>query len=100
MIKRMIGTLQVAVLTLTAGYALAAQQVVMDIKGMTCELCPIAIKKSLERVKGVKEIKVSFDEKKARLTVDDAVTDKALEEAVQKAGEQYKGKVIERKQAR
>jgi len=28
------------------------------------------------------------------------VTDKALEEAVRKAGEQYKGKVVERKQER
>lgn len=99
MIKRMIGTVLVAVLLLTAGYALAAQQVVMDIKGMTCDLCPVAIKKSLEKVAGVKSVKVSFEDKKARLTVDDAVTDKTLEEAVRKAGA-YTGKVIERKQER
>ncbi len=97
MIKKVIGTMMVAVLLLTAGYALAAQQVVMDIKGMTCELCPLAIKKSLEKVAGVKSVKVSFEDKKARLTVDDPVTDKALEQAVQKAGP-YTGKVIERKQ--
>ena len=95
MLKRMIGTAAFSLLLLTALFALAAQQVVMDIKGMTCELCPIAIKKSLEKVNGVKEIKVSFEEKKARLTVDDAVTDKALEEAVRRAG--YQGKVIERR---
>ncbi len=99
MIKRVIGTMLVAVLLLTAGFALAAQQVVMDIKGMTCDLCPIAIKKSLERVTGIKSVKVSFEDKKAWLIVDDAVTDKTLEEAVRKAGE-YTGKVIERKQER
>ncbi|MDA8430069.1 MAG: heavy metal-associated domain-containing protein [Geobacteraceae bacterium] len=100
MTKRVIGTVLVVVLLLTAGYALAAQQVVMDIKGMTCELCSLALKKSLEKVTGVKSVKVSFDDKKARLTVDDTVTDKALEEAVRKASEQYKGIVVERKQER
>lgn len=97
--KRVIGTILVTILLLTAGYALAAQQVVMEIKGMTCDLCQIAIKKSLEKVAGVKSVKVTFEDKKARLYVDDAVTDKALEEAVLKAGA-YTGKVIERKQQR
>lgn len=97
--KRVIGTILVTILLLTAGYTLAAQQVVMDIKGMTCDLCPIAIKKSLEKISGVKGVKVTFEDKKARLAVDDAVTDRTLEEAVQKAGA-YTGKVIERKQER
>lgn len=94
--KRAIGTVLVAALLLTAGYALAAQSVVMDIQGMTSELCPIAIKKSLKEVKGVKKVMVSLKDKKAQLFVDKAVTDKTLEEAVRKAGEQYKGKVVER----
>ena len=97
--NRMIVTVAFSVLLLTVGYALAAQQVVMDIKGMTCEVCPVAIKKSLEKVAGVKSVKVSFEDKKARLTVDDTVTDKTLEEAVQKIG-QYKGTVVERKPER
>lgn len=97
--KKVIGAMLIAFLFLTAGYALAAQQVVMEIQGMTCDLCPLAIKKSLEKVKGVNKVKVSFEEKKARLAVDDAVTDKTLEEAVRKAGA-YTGKVIERKPER
>lgn len=96
MIKRVIGTMLVTILLLTAGYALAAQQVMMDIKGMTCDLCTIAIKKSLEKVAGVKSVNVSFEEKKARISVDDAVSDKTLEEAVRMAGA-YTGKVVERK---
>lgn len=94
MMKRLITMAVCSLVLLMAGYALAAQQVVMDIQGMTCDLCPIAIKKSLKEVKGVRDIKVSFEEKKAWLTVDDTVTDKTLEEAVRKVGEQYKGKVV------
>ncbi|TSK09162.1 MAG: heavy-metal-associated domain-containing protein [Geobacter sp.] len=99
MMKKVIGTMLVALLFLTAGNALAVQQVMMDIQGMTCDLCSLAIKKSLGKVAGVKSVKVSFEDKKARLAVDDAVTDKTLEEAVRKAGA-YTGKVIERKQER
>ena len=99
MMKRLIWTAVLSLVLLTAGYVLAAQQVVMDIQGMTCDLCSIAIKKSLKEVKGVRDVRVSFEDKKARLTVDDAVTDKTLEEAVRKAGA-YTGKVIERKQER
>lgn len=97
MAKRLIPVMLAVLLLIPAMHALAAEQaVVMEIKGMTCDLCPIAIKKSLKKVKGVKDVKVSFEEKKARLTVEDTVTDKELEEAVKKAGE-YTGKVIERK---
>ncbi len=73
------------------------QQVVMAIEGMTCELCAVAVKKSLGEVKGVKTVKVSFEEKKAWLTTDASVADEMLAEAVQKAGA-YTGTVIEKKQ--
>ena len=83
-------------LLLTAVNVIAAdQKVIMDIKGMTCALWPIAIKKSLAGINGVKDTKVSYKEKKAWLTVEESVTDAMLVEALQKAGP-YKGKVIER----
>lgn len=40
------------------------QTVVMEIKGMTCEVCTVAVKKALADVPGVKSVKVSFDEKR------------------------------------
>ncbi len=43
----------------------------------------------------MKEVKVSFAEKKAWLTVDEKVADKALEEAVAKPGS-YTGRVVAR----
>ncbi len=80
----------------TAVAAGTDQNIVMEIKGMTCEVCTIAIKKSLTDVQGVKSVKVSFDEKKAWLVVDKSVTDSMLTDAVRKAGE-YEGTVIDRK---
>lgn len=78
-------------------YAEASDRtVVMKIEGMTCELCPLAIKKSLEGVQGVKSVKVSFDEKKAWVVADKSVMDEALTNAVRTAGP-YRGTVIERK---
>jgi copper chaperone CopZ len=52
------------------------------------------VKRSLSGVEGVKEVDVSFKEKKAWLTVDESVTDKAMEQAVEKSG--FTGKVISR----
>ncbi len=85
----------VPILILVAGYSAAAEQkVVMEIEGMTCSLCTLAVKKSLSGTRGVEDVKTSYQEKKAWLTADDSVTDSTLAETIQKAG--YKGKVIER----
>ncbi len=96
MIKKWI-VIIIAFLLASVIYVEAAEQnVVMEIEGMFCPLCPLAVKKSLSKVEGVKDVKVSLKEKKAWLTVEESVTDKTLIEAVKKAGS-YKGTVIERK---
>ena len=59
-------------------------------------MCAIAVKRSLAGVEGVKEVDVSFKEKKAWLTADESVTDEVLELSVEKSG--YRGKVILREQ--
>jgi mercuric ion binding protein len=41
---------------------------------MTCPLCPITVRKALERVDGVLNVKVSFDRKEAVVIFDDART--------------------------
>ena len=85
----------VPLLILVAGYSAAEEhKVVMEIKGMTCALCTLAVKKSLSRVRGVEDVKVSYREEKAWLTTIDSVSDATLTESVQKTG--YKGKVVER----
>ena len=87
----------VAILLLWASYSKAAEQkVVLEIEGMTCNLCTLAVKKSLSDIDGVKDAKISYKEKKAWLTVDESVTDETLVKAIQKGGP-YSGKVVDRK---
>ena len=56
------------------------------------------MKRSLEGVEGVIEAEVSFKEAKARVEVNDTVTDEMLEDAVSYSG-RFKGKVISREPA-
>ena len=95
MIKQWIFIIITLLLVVASG-AVAEEKVVMEIEGMSCNLCPVAVKKSLSEIEGAKDITVSFKERKAWLSVDESVTDETLTEAVQKAGP-FKGKFVERK---
>ncbi len=82
------------ILTGTSVYAEAAERrVVLDIEGMSTPLCPIAVKKSLTDIEGVRDVEVSLEENNARFTVEDSVADKTLMDAVKKAGP-FKVKVV------
>jgi len=52
----------------------AEQTVSMDIERMTCALCPLTVRKAMERVDGVQQVEVDFDSKTATVTFDDAKT--------------------------
>lgn len=62
--------------------AATPKTVTLAVQNMTCELCPITVKKSLEKVPGVSAVKVDFDRKAAIVTYD---ADKAQPEALTKA---------------
>jgi mercuric ion binding protein len=47
------------------------RQAVLDIQGMNCALCPITIRKKLEKTPGVIEAKVDFDKKMAWVEYDE-----------------------------
>ena len=65
----------VLILSLASLSAFAASRTVtLDVPGMTCQLCPITVKRSLEKVRGVSKIDVSFEDKRAVVTYDDALT--------------------------
>ncbi len=70
-----------AAIPLTA-LAATPKTVTLAVQNMTCELCPITVKKSLEKVPGVSAVKVDFDRKTAIVTYD---ADKAQPEALTKA---------------
>lgn len=53
-----------------AALAATPKTVTLAVQNMTCELCPITVKKSLEKVPGVSTVKVDFDKKTAPVTYD------------------------------
>jgi mercuric ion binding protein len=78
--------------TLAVTFALTAhsgepKRVVLDIPGMNCSLCPISVKKVLERVPGVLEAKADLATRSAEATFDpDRASPEALAKAVTNAG--------------
>jgi mercuric ion binding protein len=56
--------------------------VTLEVKNMTCAVCPITVKKALERVPGVTDAKVDFDKKTASVSFD---PDKASPDELTKA---------------
>ncbi|WP_137885717.1 mercury resistance system periplasmic binding protein MerP [Pseudomonas sp. 2FE] len=81
--------LLIAALVAVPFAALAAppKTVTLDVKNMTCELCPITVKKSLEKVPGVNAVEVDFDKKTATVTFDpDQAQPEALTKATTNAG--------------
>ena len=63
------------------------QTVTLDVQNMTCAVCPITVKKALERVPGVIDAKVDFDKKTARVSLDpEKTTPAALTKATAEAG--------------
>lgn len=72
-----------ATLTLAA----PPQSVTLVVKNMTCEVCPITVKKALERVPGVQSVNVDFDKKMATITFDpDEAKPENLTKATTEAG--------------
>lgn len=59
----------------------------LDVPGMNCSLCPISVKKALERMPGVLEAKADLATKSAEATYDpDRASPEALARAVSNAG--------------
>jgi len=57
-------------LPLTSSLAFAAvKTVTLSVPGMTCELCPITIRKAVSRVPGVSKVDASYDTKQAVVTL-------------------------------
>jgi mercuric ion binding protein len=52
----------------------ATQTVTLSVPGMTCAACPITVKKALNRVGGVENVTVAFEQREAIVTFDDAKT--------------------------
>lgn len=77
-----------ATLLLLVGSAWAGTKTVtLEVSGMTCATCPIVVKRALSKVDGVTGVEVSFEERQATVTFDDAKTTvEALTKATTDAG--------------
>lgn len=69
----------------TTEAAPALAEVTFDVPGMTCELCPVTVKKAMSGVDGVQSVEVDFDTRTAHVVFDPARTDAA---AIARASEQ------------
>lgn len=65
----------------------APRTVTLDVRNMTCPVCPIAVKKALERVPGVHKVTVDLAGQTASVEFDDALATAArLADATREAG--------------
>lgn len=63
------------------------KRVVLDVPSMNCSLCPLTVRKALERIPGVIEARVTYEPKRAEVTYDpEKVMPEALAKAVGDAG--------------
>ena len=84
--RHSLAALLVALLPLTS-LAAAPQTAVLDVQNMTCSLCPVTVKKSLEMVPGVSQARVDFNTKTATVKFDaDKASAAALVKATTEAG--------------
>ena len=68
-------------------FAAEPQTVVLDVQNMTCELCPITVKKALDKVPGVAAAKIDLAKKTATVKFDpDRANVAALMKATTNAG--------------
>jgi len=76
-----------------AGSLAADKIAVIKVKGMTCPLCTVAVKKSLKKTPGVLKAKVRLNTKEATVRYRDDLNESTLLQAIRKAGG-YEGEIV------
>jgi mercuric ion binding protein len=86
--SKLLGSIAFATGLLVSSAALAGERTVtLAVQNMYCAACPHTVEASLQRVPGVAKVVVSFPDKTAIVTYDDARTDlSALTAATTNAG--------------
>lgn len=70
-----------------ATLAVTPQTAVLDVQNMTCNLCPLTVKKSLQKVPGVTQAQIDFAKKTATVAFDaDRTNTAVLVKATTEAG--------------
>lgn len=68
--RRSLAILMIASMTPLSALTATPQTALLDVQNMTCNLCPVTVKKSLERVPGVNQARIDFGKKTATVTFD------------------------------
>lgn len=85
--KKLISLTALALTLVTSIASAAPQTITLSVPGMTCAACPITVKKALTKVDGVQKVEVSYEQRSAVVTFDDAKTTvEALTKATENAG--------------
>lgn len=77
-----ISTFIAALLLSGSAFAGTPETLTLNVQNMTCAACPITVKKALEQVPGVSDVKIDFEHKTATVLLD---TDKAKVSMLTKA---------------
>jgi len=87
-VSKLLTSIALTLCLFASSTAFAAEQTVtLAVKNMYCASCPHTVKASLEAVPGVTKVAVSYKDKAATVTFDDAKTDaNALTGATTNAG--------------
>src|SRR6266542_543903 len=86
-VRRLHALASVLVLAVSPAFGATTRTVVLDVQNMTCELCPITVKKALEQVPGVTNTKIDLDRKTATVQFDpDKAAPTVLVKATTNAG--------------
>lgn len=84
--KRLFLTLMLASQLIVPVWA-TEQSITLSVPGMNCPVCPITVRKALEKVDGVKSAEVDYNSKRATVIFDDQVTaTEALTKATENVG--------------
>ena len=90
-------TALILLLAAFSAWAGKVQSVELSIPGMDCPVCPITIKKSLQKVEGVKRVEISYENKTASVSYDSTLTDiNRLLKATEDVG--YPSKVLKERE--
>ncbi|EUC20833.1 mercury resistance system periplasmic binding protein MerP [Paraburkholderia hospita] len=68
--KKLIAVFVAMALTASTAFAEALRTVTLDVTNMDCAVCPITVRKALEKVPGVATAKVDFATKRAEVVFD------------------------------
>ena len=85
--RKLLAAALVALMPTVVVFADTPLTAVLDVRNMTCALCPVTVKKSLEKVPGVSEARIDFAKKTATVVFDaDKTSVAALVKATTDAG--------------